>query len=241
MKTVQTAVTIRKSRFELVADPFLQNEGLPFAQILTATTIERAFAEDGSLFGQEDTFSTQVVLWAFLAQVLRDGKGAACASAVADIAAYMQQTGQNVPSGDTGDYCRARAKLNVATLRKLARQSAQELDDQAPGHWHWHGRRVKLVDGFTFTMPDTPENQAAFPQQISQTPGVGLPIARACAILSLATAAINDLAVGPYEGKQTGESALLRQILDSLSKGEVVIFDRYFCSFMMLALQGFTA
>lgn len=236
MYRLKAARSIRKNPFDVVADPFVQDEGLPFAQVLTGQTIQRAFAQEGALFGQKDIFSTQVVLWAFLAQVVRDGKGAACASAVADIAVYMQQTGQGVPSGDTGDYCRARAKLNPAALRTLVAQTARQLEDQAPDNWHWHGRHAKLVDGFTFTMPDTPENQASFPQQATQLPGVGLPIARACAVLSLATGAIDDLAIGPYEGKQTGETALLRHILDGFREGDVVVFDRYFCSFMMLAL-----
>ena len=224
------------NKFDMVVQPFLCDSGLPFAQVLSAVVIQRAFAEQGALFGQEDIFSTQLVLWAFLAQVLRDGKGGACASAVADIATYMQQTGGAVPSGDTGDYCRARAKLDVAALRSLVNQAAGQLIRQAPPEWLWHGMRAKLVDGFTFTMLDTPDNQKAFPQSKTQKPGVGLPIARVCAVLSLATAAIHDLAIGPYQGKQTGENSLLREILSCLAKGEVVVFDRCFCSFMMLAL-----
>ena len=195
------------------------------------------------MFAEDDIFCTSIVLWAFLAQVLRGGKGAACAAAVADIATYLQQTGGRAPSGDTGDYCRARSKLNHAlslegltALRRLVGEVAEQLQDGADPSWHWHGLHAKLIDGFTFTMPDTPENQAAFPQQKSQRPGAGFPIARACVVLSLATAAIHDLNIGPYEGKETGESALLRGILDSLKVGDVAIFDRYFCSFMMLAI-----
>jgi len=238
MYSVMSDESIRKNPFDRVADVFLQDQGLPFAQVLSAQDIERAFAENGALFGQDDIFSTQIVLWAFLAQVLRDGKGAACAAAVADIATYMQQTGGPVPSGDTGDYCRARAKLDLPTLRRLAGQAGRELDEKVPADWLWHGLRARLVDGFTFTMMDTPQNQRAFPQAKTQKPGVGLPIARACAVLSLATGAIRDLAVGPYEGKQTGENALLRKILDGFDEGDVAVFDRYYCSFIMLAMLG---
>jgi len=95
---------------------------------------------------------------------------------------------------------------------------------------------AKLVDGYTITLPDTEENQKEFPQPKSQKPGVGLPIARCCAVLSLATAALHDLAIGPYAGKETGENALLRGILDSLKPGEMAVFDRYYCSFMMLTM-----
>ena len=236
MSTIAATRLDRKSEFHTVAEPFLQEEGLPFAQVLSADTIERAFAERDALFGQDNIFSTQIVLWAFLAQVLRDGKGAACAAAVADIATYRQQTGGCPPCGDTGDYCRARAKLNEDALRGLVQQTAQRLDGQAEASWLWHGLHAKLIDGFTFTMLDTPTNQGVFPQSSSQAPGVGFPIARACAVLSLSTAAIHDLAIGPYAGKETSETALLRTLLDSLHGGDVAVFDRYFCSFMMIAM-----
>jgi hypothetical protein len=69
-----------------------------------------------------------------------------------------------------------------------------------------------------------------------QRPGVGFPIARACVVLSLATAGVCDLAVGPYAGKETGENALLREMQETFDTNDVVVFDRYYCSFMMLAL-----
>jgi len=155
---------------------------------------------------------------------------------VADIATYLLQTGQRPPSGDTGDYCRARAKLSLTALQRLVRESAGQLEQEVDRSWLWKGLHAKLVDGFTFTLPDTPENQAAFPQIGAQRPGVGLPIARVCAVLSLATACVCDLAIGPYEGKETGENALLRGLLETFEQNDVVVFDRYYGSFMMLAL-----
>lgn len=236
MTSLSTPRTSFKNDFSTIANSFLQEPGLPFASVLDAAAIERVFREEETLFGQEDLYSTQIVLWAFLAQTLRDGKGVACAAAVADIGAYLLQTGQRPPSGNTGDYCRARAKLKLAALRRLVRESADDVEAAAPVPWLWKGRHAKLVDGFTFTLPDTPENQAAFPQIPAQRPGVGLPIARACVVLSLATACVCDLALGPYEGKETGETALFRELLETFDDNEVVVFDRYYCSFMMLAL-----
>lgn len=225
-----------KNGFDVIADPFLQEAGLPFASVLDAESIRRAFREEDALFGQDDIFSTQIVLWAFLAQTLRDGKGVACSAAVVDIATYLLQTGQDPPSGDTGDYCRARAKLSLAALRRLVRESSRQLEGDVAPSWLWKGLHAKLVDGFTFTMPDTPENQKAFPQLGSQSPGVGFPIARACSVMSLATACVCDVAIGPYEGKETGENALLRGMLDTFEENDLVVFDRCYCSFMMLAL-----
>ena len=197
MTSLSAQPTGFKNEFSVIAQSFLDTPGLPFASVLDTEAIEQVFREEEALFGQEDVFSTQIVLWAFLAQTLRDGKGIACAAAVADIAAYMLQTGQRPPSGGTGAFCRARAKLKLAAVQRLVRGAAGQLEEQVPRSWLWKGRHAKLVDGFTFTMPDTPDNQASFPQIGAQQPGVGLPIARVCVVLSLATACVCDLAIGP--------------------------------------------
>ncbi len=236
MASLSTAPSQGKSSFSVIADSFLHKPGLPFASVLSSEGIERVFREEDALFGRNDIYSTPIVLWAFLAQVLQDGKGVACTSAVAHIATYLLQTGQRPPSGDTGAYCRARAKLKETALQRLTRESAGQLEQAVDPSWWWKGLHAKLVDGFTFTMPDTPENQAAFPQNRTQQPGVGLPIARACIVLSLATACACNLAVGPYAGKQTGENALFRRLLDTFAAHDVAVFDRYYCSYMMLAL-----
>lgn len=225
-----------KHSFDTVVEPFMKEAGLPFSEAITAEEIEQVFAERGALFAQDGIYSTQIVLWAFLSQVLQDGKGAACRAAVARVAAHAQQMGHDVPCGDTGDYSKAREKLDPDALRELVKRSADQLEDGARPEWRWHGLHPKLVDGFTFTMMDSDANQARFPQPRTQKPGVGSPIARACVILSLATAAIHDLAVGPYKGKETGESALLRRMLDDFGPDDVAVFDGYFGSYFMLAL-----
>jgi putative transposase len=222
--------------FRQVAAAFLSQPGLPFARVLSAERIERIFAKHGNLFGMSAVYSTVVTLWAFLGQVLRDGKEASCQSAVAAVVTYQQLAGLPAPTADTGDYCRARAKLSEKALHDLTVEVAEEVEEQADAAWLWKGRHTKLVDGFTFTMPDTKANQDEYPQQASQKEGIGFPIARACVILSLATACAMDLAVGPYTGKETGETALLRSLLDSLQAGDVVVADRFYCSFMMIAL-----
>ncbi len=108
------------------------------------------------------------------------------------------------------------AKLSEAALHELSGEVATGTEAAAEADWLWHAKHPNLIDGFTFTMPDTAENQTEYPQQKSQKPGVGLPIARVVTILSLATACVKDAALGPYAGKQTGESALLRKLFGRL-------------------------
>jgi hypothetical protein len=223
--------------FRKIVNAFLAGEGLPFAEVLSADRIQRIFCKHGGLFGRQGVYTTALMVWSFLSQVLRDGKEASCQAAVARVVSYCRQQGLAAPTEDTGDYCRARAKLSEAALHELSREVADELEQSAAPQWFWQGQyHAKLIDGFTFTMPDTPKNQAKYPHPKTQTPGVGLPIARAVAIVSLATACVMDLAIGPYKGKESGESALLRSMLGSLGRGDIAVMDRYYCSFMMIAL-----
>ena len=227
----------RSNRFQIIANAFLSQPGLPFANSLSAERIQRVFDKHGNRFGINAIYSTAVLVWSFLSQVLRDGKEASCQAAVARVVTHCQQQGTEAPTADTGDYCRARAKLCEAALRDLTKEIADEVQTQAAPSWLFQDKsHAKLIDGFTFTMPDTPKNQAQFPQQKAQKPGVGLPIARAVAILSLATACVMDVTYGPYAGKETGETALLRSMLASLKKDDIAVTDRFYCSFMMIAL-----
>jgi putative transposase len=228
----------RSCDFRPIVAALLAHTGLPFATILSAEKIERVFAKYGGLFGGNGIYTTAVMVWSFLAQVLRDGKEASCQAAVARVVSFCEQQGIAAPTADTGDYCRARAKLPQEALRELSCEVAEELEQAAEDCWLWKGKHAKLIDGFTFTMPDTPANQAEYPQQRGQLPGVGLPIARTVAVLSLATGCVLNAAYGPYRGKETGETALLRSIMSSLKAGDVAVMDRYYCSFMMIALAA---
>jgi hypothetical protein len=224
------------SSFRKIATAFLASAALPFARILSADRVERVFAKHDGLFGQQGIYSTAMMVWSFLGQALRDGKEASCQAAVARVVSYCGHERIAPPTADTGDYCRARAKLSEAALHELSCDVAGETEAAAKADWLWKGKHAKLIDGFTFTMPDTAKNQAEYPQQKSQKPGVGLPIARVVTILSLATACVMDVALGPYAGKQTGEPALLRELFGRLGANDIAVADRYYCSFMMIAL-----
>ena len=226
----------RGGSFRQVASVFLGDTGLPFAHVLTADQICRVFAKHSGLFGFSGVYSTAMILWAFLNQVLQDGKAASCQMAVARISSFCLQQGTQPPTADTGDYCRARAKLSESALRELNREVADELENGADESWLWKGHHAKLVDGFTFTMPDTAKNQKAYPQHSAPKPGIGFPIARAVTVVSLATACVMDVAMGRYAGKRTGEPALLRALIPSFHRNDLAVMDRCYCSFMMIAL-----
>lgn len=112
----------------------------------------------------------------------------------------------------------------------------RQLLEQARAEWRWKGRDVKMADGTTVSMPDTPANQADWPQPSHERPGLGFPLARLLVVFSLAVGTVLDAALGPCRGKETGETALFRSLRDCLAAGDVVLSDRYFCSYFEIAL-----
>jgi hypothetical protein len=201
---------------------FLQDGDLPFTDVLTEGVIERALA---TLTGWLDRiFSPLVTLWVFLGQVLSADHS--CRAAVARLIAHRRARGQRPCSAQTGAYCQARRRLPEEFFSSVACSVGRALDEKAERRWLWHGRRVYLFDGTTVTMPDTPENQAAYPQVYNQKPGLGFPIARLGALISLATGAVVNLGFCRYAGKGQGEVSLLRRLWDMLRPGDVVLADR---------------
>ena len=177
-----------------------------------------------------------VTLWAMLSQALFTDVQRACRAAVQRVAVYYALLGREVCSTNTGAYCRTRAKVPEGVVRRLAEGVAMRCEAAVPDEWRWHGFRTLLIDGTTFSMPDTGKNQAEYPQPTSQAEGLGFPILRAVALTSLATGMVLALATGPYAGKETGETALFRTLFDKLQRGDLVLADRYYGGWFMLAL-----
>ena len=100
---------------------------------------------------------------------------------------------------------------------------------------HSNGGRVLLLDGFTITAEDTPENQAEYPQNPVQREGIGFPILRCVTLISLYTGMLFDVAFGPYSGKETGETALMRQLLNVLRPDDILVADCYLCTYWLIA------
>lgn len=233
-----TPSRVSTRQFDLVLNSFLEQPGLPFADALPAEDIQVAFEDQGVDFATEEDqiYTPPVTLWAMLSQVLFKDEQRSCGAAVARVIVLMTVLGRRPPGNDSGNYCRARFKIPVPVLRRLSCQIAERCQRKIPQHWLWFGHHVKVADGSTSSMPDTKENQAEFPQQRSQQPGLGFPIVRYVVLFSLATGMIADLEMGPYCGKETGETALLRELFGRLEAGDVLLADSYYGSYFMICL-----
>ncbi|HYM86479.1 MAG TPA: IS4 family transposase [Pseudoxanthomonas sp.] len=212
---------------------FAQATGLPFADVLSATQIEQVLVDCQVQF-RERIFSPLITVATFLSQVLDPDHS--MRQAVARLIAYRASLGLPACAPGNRAYSKARQRLPEDVWAQLTRRTGRDLLIEAPARWCWRGRDVKVVDGSTLSMPDTPANQQAYPQVASQKPGLGFPVLRIVALFSLAVGTVLDVAMGPWKGKHTGETSLFRTLHHHLDEGDVLLADRYFCGYCHLAL-----
>ena len=172
----------------------------------------------------------RLVFWSFLWQVAQ--AGASCREAIRQAQSLCRLQSQPVPPDPTSPYCQARARLPLERLDALHRRVVREAEAGLVTPELWCGHHVRVVDGTAVTLPDTPSNQRRYPQQSVQKRGCGFPILRLVALFSLATGQISAWASGDWHQH---ELMLAQQLWDSLSPGEVLLADRGFCGWGLLA------
>ncbi len=181
---------------------------------------------------RERLFPPTETLSMFLAQVLSaDGS---CQQAVNEAMVKRVLSGVEPGKTNTGAYCKARARLPLTMVSALALQTGAIVAAGAAPWWQWQGRPVRLVDGATITLPDTPENQAAYPQPSSQKAGLGFPSCRVVALLCLGSGALLNAATGPCQGKGSDEQSLLRAMLEALEGDDILLGDAFYATYFLL-------
>jgi hypothetical protein len=183
---------------------------------------------------RERLFPPTETLSMFLAQALSADRS--CQKAVDEAAVKRLAAGLPQCSTHTGAYCRARERLPMDMVSTLMCYTGRWITAQAPEPWHWRGRPVRLVDGTTVVLPDTPANQGAYPQPRSQKPGLGFPLCRMVGILCLGSGAVLNAAIGRYHGKGGDEQSLLRSMLDTLERGDLLVGDAFYATYFLLCV-----
>jgi hypothetical protein len=218
------------NRVEILKQKFVNSVGLPFRDLLPELAIISAL-EAKKVKYRNRLFNPIVTIWAFLSQVLDTDKS--LQNAVCRVIAWLAEAGEPIPSTDTGGYSKARIRLPEALLKRLLSKTATELENQANSQGKWCGRHVRICDGSSVLMSDTPENQVAYPQHSNQAPGCGFPIAKIVVMFSLVTGAAMEVLIAAFK---TSEVVLVRQLYQTLMPGEVVLADRALGTYVDLAL-----
>jgi hypothetical protein len=207
---------------DLLANPLI-------SQVFSSSSIEADCEELGHCW-RDSFWSPTMTLLAFLLQVLGAAK-----SLRASVDALRLQltarglTDEELPSGDPSAYCQARRRLPEAVVRRQFRLQARELAARVSGGAGWHGRRVRIFDGSTVSMPDTPALQREYPQPSAQAEGCGFPIAKFVGVFDWASGAVLDVAI---DNRRPHDVTLFRKLWDQLEPGDVVLGDRAFCNYV---------
>jgi hypothetical protein len=190
----------------------------------------RLAQQDEGVHSRQRLWSLRLVFWTFLWQVAQ--AGAACREAIRQAQALALASGKAPPPDEASPYCQARGKLPLERLDEIHQGVVAEAQAAVATKDLWCGLRVQVVDGSTVTLPDTPANQKAYPQQSVQKPGCGFPILRIVALFCLATGLLSAWATGHWHQH---ELTLLQLLWQHLRPGEVLLADRGFCSWGLLA------
>ena len=135
-------------------------------------------------------YTPDVTFWAFLVQVL--WQNASCAEAVKAVQTwfYDADSGRQI-SSNTASYAAARLRVSYFKLLAFFHFITQKATVISPENL-WYGRRFKKIDGTSFQLNDTEENQQEFPQSKAQKKGCGFPRCQVQGLVCLATGLLLD-------------------------------------------------
>lgn len=206
--------------------------GCAFSGLVSEDQVDQA-CRQADYRSQASLYTPITTVLAFLAQLI--GADGSCQQAVNGLIAQRTAAGDSKCSADTGGYCKARSRLPEEVFWQLARESGHTLEEQAEESWRWKGHRVRVVDGSTLQIADTAKNREQYPLQKQLRPGLHYPVVRILVVFSLAVGSVLEAALSPYQGKGTGETAMLRGLADSFGPGDILLGDRYYSGYWDVA------
>jgi hypothetical protein len=221
-----------QSKVRQFLERFVQTGNDALSKLLTADRL-KALIDKHCPGHRNRIYSPLTTVSMFLEQVL--GADHSCQDAVARGRCNAAAQNLRPPSLNTGPYCKARQRLSPELLPALSKDVSDHLCQAQPNSWRWRGREIKLIDGSTVLMPDTKLNQAKYPQSSQQKTGLGFPIMRIVAVISLGCGAVLDWVSAACAGKLTGETAMLRQLCETLKPGDISLMDRAFAGYFSVA------
>ena len=178
---------------------------------------------------RDRTYTRSRTFWSMLWQGFNPS--ASCREVVLELQALFELHGGPSLSEENGAYCRAQARLPLSEFPKALRATAESADRLAPALTLLQGRPVKVADGSTLTLADTPKNRKTYPP--TQSPEPNFPLLRVVVLFSLLSGALLSVASGDLH---TAELPMLYPMLSQLVPNDILMGDRGFGNFVLLAL-----
>lgn len=197
----------------------------------------RPFLSDRSLSAPNDgkrrrrrVFFLSRVFWCFLWQVLQPRTS--CRAVVRQVQAFCE-TERHTLDESSSAYCQARGRLPMACLQQALSDSAHAADRLSFQGIEGWTRPIKVVDASSVRLPDTAENRKAYPYPSGQRPGCGFPVMQLCGLYSLTSGAIIQSVQGVWYAQ---ELRLFKDLWPELHAGDILLGDRAFGAYVLLAL-----
>jgi hypothetical protein len=185
--------------------------------------------EDQGPNSRQRVFSLRLTFESFIWQMLKPKTS--CREVVRHVQGLLGCRARRIDGGNSA-YVQARQRLPKERLEKVLGHCAQCADRRVGDQGRLRGRPVKVVDGSTTQLPDTPKNQKHYPQPSGQKPGCGFPLMRFVVLFSLSSGAILAVVLGHWH---EGELRLVRSLFESLDKGDVLLGDRAYGEYLTIA------
>jgi hypothetical protein len=216
------------------------------AKSKAATMIKKAEKLDGlaalvaefipmELFTQADArkrmFTAMVTFTAFLGQVM--SRASSCRDALRRVQAWAIASKQEPPDDNTSGYCQARSRLDCGILKKAHEALCEWFSAKVKEGDLWLGKVVKVVDGTGFSMPDTAKNRKKFPYAGGQSKGCGFPTGKLVGLFNLATGHLHRFV---FDSWKNHDIMLMRDLVGWVNPGEILLGDRGFCGWGLIAL-----
>jgi hypothetical protein len=182
---------------------------------------------------RERVFTLGRTVWCWIWQILQGN--AACREVVRQMQAVLAAQELELCAEDTGAYCQARQKIELGLLAQLFAASAQSAEAAAPADRRplLQGRPLRVIDGTSAHLADTPANRLAFPPSSSLPAGTGFPVLRLSVLFSLQSGALVAQATSTL---QINELQLLRQLQAHLPPGTILLGDRAYGQYVVAAM-----
>jgi hypothetical protein len=179
---------------------------------------------------RQRVFHLRFTFECFLWQVLQPGTS--CRAVRTHVQTLLREQGRPLADGDDSAYVQARQRLPRESFEQALSATAQVAARRAGTSRQLRGRPVKVTDGSTTQLADTPKNQKRYPQSRSQKPGCGFPLLKFVVLFCLRSGALLHVAMGSLRHH---DLRLCRQLWPHLKTGDILLGDRAWGEYTTLA------
>lgn len=192
--------------------------------------IDPALLDSLSQTRRRQHYDNVTTFWAWLSQIIE--QNASCSKAVSMVQTWCAQAGRPIPCSATGAYCQARQRLGLEFLQGTAQHILASMQRRITDKDRWRGLELKAIDGTSVKLMDTEANQLEYPQPSTQKTGCGFPVMGMVGVLNLSHGGWECFATAAND---TNELTMTQELLDNFKSKQLVLADRGFCSYELIA------